>query len=253
MLRQALADLDRLVQGRDHVEDARRQPGLGSEIGERESTVRRLASSLGDDGAASGEGGGQSSGEHSKGKVPRRDDGARTDGLLEDEASARRVRQRNDLAVSAHALGRVPVKVSVAAGDLEATLVEDLAVLSRDDPSEIFGMLLDERVQLEDDGSSLMSSRRLPGLERLDGVLDGDIDVLSALLRQISERLASRWIDDLERSRSRSVGPLAVAERSTAPEFFVLQLEHRWRFRSHLSSRTSECVGRGAIERAAAD
>ena len=155
--------------GRDHVDDTRRQSGLGEQPGRRERAERRLAMRLDHKGAAGRERRRALTGDHREGIVSGGDQQRRTDRFAEHEQPLCWIGRRHDLAVEPASLGRVPAHEIDTVVDLAAGLCQRLALLGGDDPGQIFPVPLEQLSRLEQDRLALDGWHRGPAGCRLLG------------------------------------------------------------------------------------
>ena len=203
-----------------HVEDAGRHARAVGELGERQRRQRGLRGRLDHHRASGGQRRSGLAGDHRGREVPRRDGGADPDRLLEDHDAPGGVGRREH--VAAHPLGLLgePFEERRRVGHLAARLGERLALLERDDPGEIVGVLDDQVEPPAQHAGPVLGRPRPPAGPGAVGRGDGLGGLGAAQRREVGDRLPGRGVVDAEaagRRRRRPSCPSTYAEsRSSA-------------------------------------
>ena len=153
----------RLLVAVDDVEDARRHPGPGQQLGDEERRGRIALGRLQDEGVAAGERDREHPHRHHAGEVERRDAGD----------DPERLAQRVAVDVGADVLRHLALQeVRDAdreldhlepAGHLAERVVVGLAVLGRDQLGDLVGVLLQQELELVEDARAAQRRRLRPG------------------------------------------------------------------------------------------
>ena len=145
----------RLAEARDHVEDAVRDPGFGSQLGEAERAERGELGRLDDQAVAGGERGRRLPGRHHDREVPRQDRPDDPDRLADDHAERVRPRRR-DRVVQLVGRLRIPSERLDRLRQVRVATIRDrLARLERVEQRELLGIGLDQVGQAKEDGLAL--------------------------------------------------------------------------------------------------
>ena len=196
------------------VDDARREPDLGRELGEPQRGQRRLRVGLQHDGAPGRQRGRQLPGRHRQRVVPGDDLAGDADRLLqrvEEERAAERARAPGDRG------DRGGVEAEVLRG------LVDLGLHGRDGLADVAHLELGELLPVRDDRvgervekARALGRRRLAprAAERGAGGLDGAVDVLLAGHRGAAEHLAGGGLDEVAKLAGRGLDGLAADEEA---------------------------------------
>jgi ParB family chromosome partitioning protein len=168
------------ARARDDVEDARRQAGLGADLGEEQRREARVAGRLDDDGVAHGERRADLPGEQHERKVPRHN--------LADDAERLPLGQ-----LVLHQLRPAGVVVEVARDERNvrvARLAQRLAVVERLDAREQAVVLLHVPRNAVEVLGALVRRQRRPRAKGGTRRLHGDVDVGRFALNRLAQSLA---------------------------------------------------------------
>ena len=195
-----------------HVQDAGRETRLERQLAEPQRGHRRVARRLEDRRVPGGERRRDLPAGHVHRVVPRDDQPADPDRLLERHVEAG-LGDRDRLAVDLVRGAGVVVEHEPDAGDLAAGAGDRLAGVAALELGELLGVLLHELAELGERAATLAGGPVGPALgvlERLLGGLDRAIDVLFATERRRGDRGSGGRVDDLERLAVRRIDGLAA-------------------------------------------
>lgn len=170
----------------------------------------RLARGLGHGGAAHGQGGTGLARDHGGGEVPRGDEAADADGLLDGDDAVPWHGGGDGLAIDAGGLLAEPLEKAGGVGDLAAGVGEGLAVLPGDEGGEVGGVLGDEVVPPAQQLGALATGLGAEGGEGGVGGVDGAGRVLGVELGAGADELAGGRVVDLKGPARGGLDPLAV-------------------------------------------
>jgi len=161
---QFLADGDAVgAVGGQHAQHAGRHAGAHGELGGGQRGERRVFGGLDDDRAAGGQRWRDLARNHCQREIPRRDRRAHADGLAQHQQAAIVVEGRQGLAVDALGLFGEPFDEAGRIGDLAAGLAKRLALLGRQQPSQVVLVRQQQVEPFAQDGAALLDRARAPG------------------------------------------------------------------------------------------
>ena len=216
------------------IEHARRQAGTLPEFGDRQRAQGCEFGRLDDDGAAGGQGRADLACDHRDRKVPRRDRGAHTHRLLDDEVALVGVGGRNRLAVDALAFLGEPLDEAGAVHHLALGFDERLALLGGNDPGQVVGVIDHEVEPPHQDGVALLGGFCPPA--RPSSLRCGQrlARLLRAEVGHVGKLAAGRRIAHVE---ARAAGdPLAADQRVGFQQAGVGESRERGGFHVHGAS-----------------
>ena len=201
---------------RDDVEHAVRQARLREQVGEQQHGERGLAGGLDDHRAAGRDGRPDLAGAHREREVPRGDEQARPDRLLEGQQPAATGRCLHPPAVDPHRLLGEPAEELAAVRHLAAGLGHGLAHLQAHQPGEVVGPRGDQVEGPAQDLAALARRGLRPLRLRGHGRLQRGLRIVDRAVRDIGEDRPVGGVDHVEAVTSRRRAPLAPDEELTA-------------------------------------
>jgi len=198
------------VAGED-VDDASGEASLDAKLSSAEGTERSLLGRLHDHDVAAGKERADLPGPHEEREVPRDDDTADADGLEEGHDEA--------IAIDGDGLAAELVSpASVVAERLEdevevnASVINGLAVVSRLNLSELLAVLLDEVSKAVEETATVAGVHVTPGLESTTGSLDSEVHISLVGFLDLGDDVAGGRVDGVEGLAGGRVDPLVVDE-----------------------------------------
>ena len=173
----------------DHVQHARREPGLGEGFGDQVRADRRQRGRLENDGASGDQRRRRLPHRDGEGEVPRRDQRDRSDRLAQGEAESAPHLGGQRLAVLPETLSGIELEDVEPAQDLAPRLRQDLALFPAERLGDEIHLLLEDGIRPREDPAPLGSRRRRPPRERLRRGVDRGLRVRRAALGELSDRL----------------------------------------------------------------
>jgi hypothetical protein len=155
-----------LARRRQHRDHAPGQPRAFGERGQRQGRQRRVLRRLEHHGAAGRQGRGALAGDHRAREVPGRDGHHHAHRLPVDQHAAVGLVRRQDLAVDAPTLLRIPAHEAGAEQDLAARLRQRLALLQRHQQRQVVGVAADQLEPGQHRVGPFLRGAGLPGRQR---------------------------------------------------------------------------------------
>jgi len=203
---------DFLGPAHDHLEHARRQPGLVSRLGQGDRGQRRGAGGFEDHRAPGGQGGGHLADREHQGEIPGGSRPHHPDRRSDHQVPPGGGLRRHDPAVGPRGFAGKPPQVIDAHGHLGPALRQRLAVLHGDDAGDLIGTALEAVGDPRQQRAAVAPRERAPGGPGPLGVLEGLPDRVPADRADAGEHPARGRIDHVQPMVR--LDPLAVEVQS---------------------------------------